>query len=164
MCATCYSRPHETVQDTAIWRASSGANAVRQRVREGWRCLEFEYVLENQTVVWFMPNFGVSLDGDVMSYLFLGRLNVPAWFAVIDDEQYYRYSIVVNELQAYLNDVMTSQSPSRRLVRHVQVFDCTDMGLQHFSLRAFRRLAPSMALGDLYYPEVRASPLNGFFT
>lgn len=137
---------------------------MRQRVREGWRCLEFEYVLENQTVAWFMPNFGVSLDGDVMSYLFLGRLNVPAWFAVIDDEQYYRYSIVVNELQAYLNDVMTSQSPSRRLVRHVQVFDCTDMGLQHFSLRAFRRLAPSMALGDLYYPEVRASPLNGFFT
>jgi hypothetical protein len=150
-------RATEQLQATARWRQTSGANVVRRRLREGWRPLEMYYVLENQRCVWFFPTFGLAYTGDVISHLFVGTLDVPAWMQIIDDAQYFQYNLAIMEFQSYTNDRLTAQG--RTLVRHVNVFDCAGMCSKHLSPRALRRLKPCMPLGDLYYPEFMSCAL-----
>ena len=138
---------------TARWRKSVGANDVRRRLREGeWRFVDMLHVQPTLGVIWFLPCSALSHTGDLVSYLFLGTLDVATWLRIIDNAQYYDYNMCVLECQAYFNDKLSFES--RRLVRHVNLLDGEGMGLRHISPRALRRLMPCFPVGDLYYPEM----------
>ena len=76
------------LQRTARWRESSGARAIKDRIREGQlRFVDLHSVMATLQVCWFTPYQHSSYGGDIVSYLFLGTLDIPAWLKMITDEE-----------------------------------------------------------------------------
>ena len=143
------------LQSTARWRESSGARAVRQRLRnEELRFVTLPAVLATLRCCWFLPAQHDSYDGDIVSYLFLGTLQIPKWLEAMSDYEYGLYNVAVVELFSLLNDQRAVES--RRLTRTVYCHDCTGLGARNPRdiLRGCRRLQPWLSLNDLYYPEM----------
>jgi hypothetical protein len=149
------ARPH--LEATARWRRESGADECRRQLLAGRRILDFPFVPENQSCIWFAPVYGQTFDGNLISYISLGSLDIPTWMRVETDAEYMQYAVAIQEHQSVCNDVMAAQG--HYLTRHVMVFDCAGMGKQHLHYRGLRRLMPTMPLGDLYYPEILSCSL-----
>jgi hypothetical protein len=71
---------------TAKWRAESGADGIRANMRTGvLRFVDFPHALAMTRCVWFLPLHGRSFNGDLVSYQFVGSLDLTTWFKEMSD-------------------------------------------------------------------------------
>ena len=110
------------LRQTARWRSSSGADELRARLISGQsKLLGLPHALEAQRRMWSLPCHGKTVDGDLISYSFLGTLDIPALLSV-DDKGLWQHNLGLLELQSLMNDQLSCET--RRLVRHAFVVDC----------------------------------------
>ena len=141
------------LQDTARWRATSGADEIREKLLSGnSKFVDLDGVLATQRLIWFLPCHGCTRAGDPVSYYFLRSFDVAVWLKTMTDQEHFQYNLALLEVQGFVNDQLSHTS--RRLVRQVNVIDCHGMGLKHISPAGLRRIQPCLPLADLYYPEM----------